>query len=106
MIRAEVHDDEFRTTARFDATLWFEQASDKDITDLAAIGWRGDKEADAIAEFLEGRGLGEPDTIEEVFKACSVLDTGFEVSIEPDDAVKWVADNRPQLMETIGDFLG
>ena len=101
MIRAEVHDDEFRTSARFDATAWFEQASDVEIVELAKIDWRGDQPADAVAEFFEGHQIGTPDTVEDVFKAVNVLDTGYEVSVEPEDAVRWVKANRPHLMEQI-----
>lgn len=101
MIRAEVHDDEFRTSARFDATGWFTQATDDEIVALAKIDWRGDKEADEVAEFFEGHNVGTPETIDEVFKAVNVLDTGYEVSIEPEDALRWVEKNRPHLMEQI-----
>lgn len=101
MIRAEVHDDEFRTSARFDATLWFEQASDEEILELAKIDWRGDYQADAVAEFFEGHDVGTPDTVEDVFKAVNVLDTGYECSVEPEDAVRWVQANRPHLMDKI-----
>jgi hypothetical protein len=104
MIRAEVHDDEFRTSSRFDATAWFEQASDKEILDLAKIDWRGDQAADYVAEFFEGHHIGTPETVDEVFKAVNVLDTGFEVSVEPEDAVRWVEANRPHLMEQINDL--
>lgn len=104
MIRAEVHDDEFRTSARFDATAWFEQASDKDILDLAKIDWRGDYAADVVAEFFEGYNVGTPDTVDDVFKAVNVLDTGFEVSVEPEDAVRWVEKNRPHLKEQMDDL--
>jgi hypothetical protein len=104
MIRAEVHDDEFRTSARFDATAWFEQASDKDILDLAKIDWRGDYAADCIAEFFEGRDVGTPDSVDDVFAAVNVLDTGYEVSVEPEDAMRWIEKHRPQLMDQINDL--
>jgi hypothetical protein len=104
VIRAEVHDDDFRTSARFDATPWFEQASDKEIVDLAKIDWGGDLEADEVAEFFEGRDVGTPDTVDDVFKAVNVLDVGFECSVEPDDAIRWVEKNRPHLMEQLNDL--
>ena len=97
MIRAEMHDDEFRTSARFDATEWFEQASDEQILNLAKIQWRGDYAADAVAEFFEGAGVGEPETVDEVFKYVSLRDCGFEVSVEPEDAIAWIKSKRPQL---------
>lgn len=101
MIRAEVHDDHFRTSSRFDATPWFEQASDDDILELAKIDWGGDQKADEVAEFFEQHNVGEPETVDEVFKATGVLDVGFEVSVEEADALKWVQANRPHLMEKI-----
>lgn len=104
MIRAEVHDDDFRTSSRFDATEWFEQASDKEILDLAKIDWRGDYAADVVAEFFEGHHVGTPATVDDVFQAVNVLDTGFEVSVEPEDAIRWVEKNRPHLMEQINDI--
>lgn len=104
MIRAEVHDDEFRTSARFDATEWFEQATDDEILELAKIDWRGDYAADCVAEYFEGQNIGAPETIEQVFQATNVLDCGFEVSVEPDDAIRWVEKNRPHLMEQINEL--
>ncbi|MBS1722526.1 MAG: hypothetical protein JSS66_05905 [Armatimonadetes bacterium] len=98
MIRAEVHDDEFKLTARFDATPWFAQASDDDILDLAIIGWRGDAPADKVAEFFEGMPTGEP-SVDDVFASARQHDCGFDVSVEPNDALTWVKANRPQLMD-------
>lgn len=102
MIRAEVHDDLFRTHAKFDATPWFEQASDEEIIELGRTGWAGDSPADSVAEFCESSSdVGTPDTIAEVFKATTVLDTGFEASIEEEDARRWIQANKPHLIEKI-----
>lgn len=104
MIRAEVHDDAFRTSSRFDATEWFQQASDQEILDLAKIDWRGDYPADVVAEFFDGMDVGVPSTVDDVFKAVNILDIGFEVSIEPEDALRWVKLHRPHLMDKINDI--
>lgn len=101
MIKAQVRDDEFRTSSKFDATSWFEQASDDEILDLAKIDWGGNQAADAVAEFYEGHHVGEPDTVDAVFKAVNVLDTGYECYIDEADALRWVQENRPQLMDKI-----
>lgn len=101
VIRAEVHDDELRTSARFDATAWFEQASDKDILDLARVDWREGEAAYAIPVFFEGYDVGTPDTVDDVFAAVNILDTGYEVTVEPEDAIRWVERNRPHLMDAI-----
>lgn len=101
MIRAEVHDDEFRTSAKFDATSWFEQASDSEIIELASIDWSNNTATDTVAEFYEGHNVGSPDTVDDVFKAVNVLDTGFEVSVESADAIAWIQEKRPHLMNQI-----
>lgn len=101
MIPAEVHDDECRTWSRFDATEWFQQASDAEIIALAQVKWTGDAIADQVAEFFEGRGVGTPETIDDVFRACNVLDCGFEVTLEADKALKWLQDNRPAVMAVL-----
>lgn len=101
MIRAEVHDDDFKISSMFDATPWFEQASNQEILELAQINWRGGIAADCVAEFFEGRNVGAPHTVDDVFNMISVLDIGYEVSIEPCDAMSWVKKNRPHLMDKI-----
>jgi len=53
VIKATVHDDEWRYDVKFDALPWFQQASDEDILNLAKVDWGGDYEADGVAEFCE-----------------------------------------------------
>ena len=52
MICAECHSDDHNVEVAFDATRWFEQATDKQIAELAAVGWGGEYPADAVAEFM------------------------------------------------------
>ena len=48
MIRANVHTDDRLYDVNFDATAWFERASDQEIIELAECGWRDDYPADAV----------------------------------------------------------
>ncbi len=54
IIQAEVHTDDWRNSAPFDATPWFEQSSDGEILALAAIEWVGDYEADQVSQHVSG----------------------------------------------------
>src|SRR5205823_1079481 len=54
MIRAEVHSDDHKVKASFDATAFFERATLEEVLGLAEIGWGGNYEADGVAQFLEG----------------------------------------------------
>jgi len=41
MIRAEAHSDDYKATAKFEATPWFAQASEESILQLARQEWGG-----------------------------------------------------------------
>lgn len=100
MIRAEIHDDNYLASARFDATEWFEQANDEALKALIACQYRGDYAADNVADFFEHQDIGEPKTIDNVFQLCEAADIGYEVSIEPEDAIKWIQEHRPHLLSS------
>jgi len=52
MIRAEVHSDDYVRQVKFDATKWFESASDQEIINLINCDFGGDYPADSVAENL------------------------------------------------------
>jgi hypothetical protein len=52
MIRAEAHSNDYKVTAKFEATPWFAQASEESILQLARQEWGGDYAADAVAHHL------------------------------------------------------
>lgn len=97
MIRAELHDDNYNASARFDATEWFEQASDEQLKDLIECNYAYDYPADSVGEYFAGKAVGEPHTIDDIFTVCQTLDLGFEVSIESEDAINWIREHKPQL---------
>lgn len=100
MVTAEVHSDSHRWTANFDVTPWFVQADDKDIIELAEIGWGGDYAADAVARFCEDLNKDVAHVLETVRE---LDDEGFECHVHKEQALEWIKANRPAIMEHIGE---
>jgi hypothetical protein len=90
-IRAEIHDDDRRFEVNFDARLWFQQASDEELVALRECDFGGDYPADAIGEFFDGLNP----LVSELFTNKW---EGFEVNVNAEDALAWVAANRPEIM--------
>jgi hypothetical protein len=97
MINAECHSGDFAVEVNFDATKWFEQATDKAIVDLIDCGWGGDYPADDVAMFM----ADDNQTIEDMFKYLELRNPidcfGFECNVNPDDAMTWLKNNRPEI---------
>lgn len=95
MIKAECHSDDRCIEVNFDATPWFEQASEKEILDLANCGWRGDYPSDAVAHFMADLN----DEVAEMFSylgmRAKIETIGFECSVNSEDALIWLRANRP-----------
>jgi hypothetical protein len=98
MIRAECHSDDRVREASFDATPWFEQASDKEILDLAQCEWGGDYPADYVAHFMAGKNTAVAQMFQYLELVAPKKDApGFECYITEKDAFAWVKANRPDL---------
>ena len=101
MIHAEVHSDDHVFEISFDASPWFENASDAEITALAECGWGGNYPADRVAKEIPAH-----DEIKAMFdylyrisgtrRAC-----GFECHVTANDAEAWIKTNRPHLWNTL-----
>lgn len=92
-VQAEVHSDDHKAAASFDARLWFEQATDEDIRELAGIGWGGDYEADAVARYMEDRN----EDVAGVFTYARTAALGFECHVDEASALAYLAIRRPAL---------
>lgn len=97
-VQAETHSDDYRFEINFDAEPWFQQASDEEIINLLACGFRGDYPADAVALYFEDSNL----LIRNMLAYClSTKDlrqsVGFECVVDPEDAMRWVKTQRPAL---------
>jgi hypothetical protein len=106
MISAQAETDDFAITLEFDATPFFERASDELLVALAECGWEDDYPADEVAHFM--RRLGD----EKFIKFFTYLDiknefrgdddtTGFEVKINRGEAVDWLTTFRPGVLAQI-----
>lgn len=78
----------------FDATAWFETAEIVQIRDLINCNFGGDYPADAVANHF--RGIN--DEITALLDECDDEGEGFEVHVEPIDAIAWIAAHRPDDM--------
>lgn len=107
MIRAEVScdNDDHGPVIRFDATPWFEQASDDDIRALRQEEYGCGYESDCVAEFVADRDA----TVAGFFSYLSFRNdhgrgsgSGYTVRIGDKDAESWIAEHRPHLAAKVG----
>ena len=97
MIKAEVHSDDYVVQTYFDATCWFNAATDKEIVDLIRCEWRGDCPADVVA-------LGSPNANMDLMlwylraRAKANVVMGFECSVDEQQAEEWLKQHRPYLL--------
>ena len=98
VIKAEVHDDDRIFEAEFDATSWFDQAEDDEILELARCGWGNDAPSDWVARFCRDTDRHVDEVLSHVGRERNV---GFECSVNEEDALRWVAKNRPGLMRSM-----
>jgi len=99
VIPAYCHTDDRRIDVEFDATPWFRQASNNEITDLAACGFGGDYPADEVAIWMADQHPG----IANMFKYIEAVTTprhseGFECHVGEVAATAWVKRYRPYLI--------
>lgn len=102
MIRAEVYcdDDDHGPVVEFDATAWFERASDEDIRALREEDYFGGEGSDAVAEYMADR----DETVAGFFRYLTFRQEhsrgsngGYSVRVGDKDAESWIAKNRPHL---------
>ena len=107
MIGATCHSDDRVIEVDFDATKWFEEATDEDILELSDCGWGGDYPADSVAIFMADH---NPE-IESMFRYLEYIsqrlskedESGFECHVDDADAKAWIKTNRPQLATKLVD---
>lgn len=101
MIQAEVHSDDHVYGVDFNATPWFDQASDEEIESLLNCDFGGDYPADEVARHFDGQ--NQEITI--LLDYCRRKDgIGFECHVDVDDVGKWLAENRPNLYQKHQDY--
>ena len=96
MINAKCYSDDGAVEVKFDATAWFEQATEEQIKDLADIEWGGNYAADDVALFM----AEQDKKVQKMFNYCENHPDGigFECHVTPEDAMAWVNEHRPNFV--------
>ena len=88
---AELALDDGRAPVQFDASPWFKRAPDEHLIVLAQVGWKESHFADMVVEKL----AYENTILASTLSYAEVNDIGYEVRIDPKDAVSWLEEHRP-----------
>ena len=99
MIPAECHSDDRFVEATFDATPWFDQASDKAITALVQCEFGCDYPADDVAIFMADHNSDIADMFKYIEIVGKKTSMGFECNVERTEAMRWISKKRPHLIE-------
>lgn len=103
MIHATLRSDDGFASVSFDATPWFEQASDKEIINLSQCGWSGDYPADEVSQFFSGGVTGQVFDYLDTHPLRETNDAiGHETHIDADEAIEWIIENRPDVASSLG----
>ncbi len=102
-VQAEIHSDDHRAASNFLANRWLSEASDEEIRLLARIHWSGDTAADEVALFMESIDLKVELALDYCRTAVQINEEpiGFEVSVNSEEAMKWLDVHRPTLAAQI-----
>ena len=101
-VPAEVHSDDHRLNARFNAADFLESATDKELLALAGCGWRNDYPADAVAQHFAA---SHSEIALVLNYVCATRNMGFECSVDQTAALAWLAAYRPDIMPKLQDQL-
>lgn len=101
MIKAECHSDDRCVEVTFDATPWFEKATNDEIIELAGCGWGGDYPADEVAEHMACHVDSIADMFIYIRNRNKIETIGFECHVDEEDAMNWLAIHRPELYALI-----
>lgn len=102
-VLATIRSDDGHARARFDATPWFEMATEVEVERLRREGWGGGETSDRIALDLDPMPRGVRAIFDHIDLANGAArdrwrrDTvGFQVDVVPESAAWWLARHRPE----------
>jgi hypothetical protein len=96
IIPAEIHSDDGRARAYFDALPWFESATEASVRELSECGWCCGHPANRVA-------LNHPDPTRDIATVFDYIEKiidsghpriGYEVLVDSSAAIKWIKQNR------------
>jgi hypothetical protein len=94
-VHAAIHtDDDRMNLERVDVTTYFAEASDDQIAALIACGLGGDYAADDVARHVEDL----DDDVALLFRYVELTKEGFEVYVNPDEALLYLARYHPRFV--------
>ena len=100
MIKARTYPDDHAIDVDFDAAPYLQDASTEDLQKLIACGFSGDYPADQVAIALA-------DTNEQIAAMFTYIEArnrvarkpiGFEVHVDEDQPIAWIAQHRPEAL--------
>lgn len=98
-------DDGTYTDVPFDATMWFEIATDGELCQLCRDGWGHEYSSDAIADFMRAHDadvekvMAYVESIQDVPAKKDVC--GFSVKVDKELALTWIGNHRGHLADAI-----
>lgn len=95
MIRSAVSIADGSVRAKFDATVYFEQATAREILMLAGDMWRGACALDAAHYCSEN--LPFPHLRSVLDRACAVRQIGIRAAVHGPDALRWIRRHRADI---------
>lgn len=102
MITAIAYSDDRHVEVSFDATPWFEQASDEELLALAKCDFGYREPADRVALWFSAFHIGMQKLFQ-YLEFCPVMfkeTVGFECSVDEQDAMAWMMQFKPGLFTT------
>lgn len=103
MIAATAWSDDHVVEIRFDATKWFENASDLEIVELAREGWANGSTSDYVADFFrydETKDLFDYLEAKETVRRFDPFgeEVGYGCRVDSSAALDWVTAHRMHLL--------
>ena len=96
-IQADAHSDDQAVYIKFDALAWFREVSAENILALAQCGWGGDYPADTVVLYTRNN-----ENEKRLFSYLHIHPKmGFECHVNEDNAMAWLADNRPEVHDLL-----
>jgi hypothetical protein len=105
VIHGVCHSDDGVVEVQFDASSWFNQASEKEILDLARCGWKNDYPADQVVFYMSDRDQRIADMMKylELIKNDPMKKDlgGFACAIDETESLVWLKQHRRTLYNRV-----
>jgi hypothetical protein len=92
-VKAEVYSDDFAMSATFDCAHFLDSATEPELLQLVACGFRGDFRADVVAHFMADYDCD----VRAILTYVEREQLCFEVAVNANEARAWLAKHRPEV---------